>query len=172
MKMLLPAVALALFVALPLIPSASAEDAAKPATGEIQDLKQITGELPHDVLLGLLNNAGKQAAMAQGTTVLREKVDSRKATLKFKIDKIEKDLRRAEKQEGYRVKADQAPLREGGVSFKVYLWVNFSLTENDKAAALKKGNEISVTGKVTSVSLTGEKFIELHVDLSDATVVK
>jgi len=147
-----------------------AEDAAKPAAGDIKELKQVPAELPHDVTLGLLNNAGKQAAAMKGTDVLRTKVEGRMATLKFKIDRIEKDDRHGQ-EEPYRIKAEDTHLREGGVAFKVYLWVHFNLTENAKVAAMKKGGEITATGKVTVAKvsvLNGNA--QINVDISDATV--
>jgi RecG-like helicase len=150
--------------------SVPAEDAAKPGAGEIQDLKQVPAALPHDVMLGLLNNAGKQAAASKGTETLRAKVEGQMATLKFKIDKIEKDDRRGQ-EEPYRIKAEDAHVRESAVNFKVYLWVHFKLSENAKVAAMKKGGEVSATGKVTVAAvsvLNGNP--QINVDISDATV--
>lgn len=150
--------------------SVHAEDAAKPGSDDLQDLKQVPAALPHDVLLGLMNNAGKQAAAAKGTEVLRSKVEGKTATLKFKIDRIEKDDRRGQ-DEPYRIKAEDAHIREGAVNFKVYLWVHFKLSENPKIATLKKGAEVSATGKVTlsAVSVLNGN-AQINVDISDATV--
>lgn len=150
--------------------SLHAEDAAKPGGEDIQDLKQVPAVLPHDVLLGLMNSAGKQAAASKGTEVLRAKVEGKAATLKFKIDRIEKDDRHGQ-EEPYRIKAEDAHIREGAVNFKVYLWVHFKLSENPKIAPLKKGAEVSASGKITlgAVSvLNGNP--QINVDVSDATV--
>lgn len=147
-----------------------AEDAAKPGDESIQDLKQVSAALPHDVLLGLMNRAGSQAAATKGTEVLRSKVEGKTATLKFKVDRIEKDDRHGQ-DEPYRIKAEDAHIREGAVSFKVFLWVHFKISENPKIAPLKKGAEVSATGKVTlgAVSVLNGN-AQINVDVSDATV--
>jgi hypothetical protein len=92
------------------------------------------------------------------------------ATFKCKIDRVEKDPRREQGKDGYRIKAEDAYVREGAANFKTFLWIHFNLSGNDKVSAMKKGGEISVTGKVTLASVTAQGVLELHIDLSDATV--
>lgn len=147
-----------------------AEDAAKPPGGEIHELAQITAELPHDVLLGYMNAAGKQAAATKGTEELRKKVEGRMATLKFKIDKVETDDRHGQ-AEPYRLKAEDLHVRQGAVNFKVYLWVHFNISENAKIAAMKKGDEVTASGKVTLAKLSAPNAgPAMNVDLSEAVV--
>jgi len=171
MKRLLPAMAIMLLSLLPLALAARAQAPATPAAGDIKDLKQIPVELPHDILLGLGNIATKEASATKATDVLQQKIVGRVATLKFKIDKIEKDLRAQQGQDAYRIKADDAHVREGAVNFKVFVWVHFGVSENAKIAALKKGDAIDATGKITVASVgiqNGSPTI--LVDLAGATV--
>jgi hypothetical protein len=147
-----------------------AADPAKPEPGNITELKQTLVEVPHNVVLSLRNPPTREAAATTVTEMLRAKVEGRMATLKFKVEKVEKDPRRAQNQDGYRIKAEDERLREGITMFHTYLWVHFDLSENAKVAALKKGSEISVTGKITLASVTAPKEPELHIDLSDAKV--
>ena len=171
MKRFLPALAISLLSLLPLAPGACAQAPTAPAAGEIKDLKEVSAQLPHDILLGLLSNATKAAAAPKATDVLQQKVAGRVANLKFKIDKIEKDLRAQQGQDAYRIKADDAHVREGAVNFKVFVWVHFNVSENAKIAALKKGDAIEVTGKISVASvaiLNGSP--TMQVDLSEATV--
>jgi hypothetical protein len=150
---------------------AHAEDtSAKGTGGNISSLKQITAFLPHNLLVSLLNSAGKEAASSQATDVLRQKAEGQMATFKCKVDRVEKDPRREQGKDGYRIKAEDTNVREGAANFKTYLWIHFNLSENDKVAAMKKGGEISVTGKISLASVTAQPVVELHVDLSDATV--
>jgi hypothetical protein len=161
---------LVIFLALSHAVSLHAQDAPKGNANEIHELAQVSAELPHDVLLGFMNNAGKQAAATKGTEALRQKVEGRMATFKFKVDRIEKDDRRGQ-DEPYRIKAEDAHVRQGAVGFKVYLWVHFNISENAKVAALKKGDEVSATGKVTVASVSASNAgPAMNVDLSDATL--
>jgi len=170
MKTFLPAVVVALFGALSFIPTGHTEEPAKPTGAEIKDLKETVADVPHDLLVALLSNTGKQAAASKTTDLLRSKVEGRMATLKFKIDKIEKEHRATGEPDGYRIKAEDGHVRAGATAFKVYLWIHFSLTENAKLDALRKGNDLTVTGKITVASATAQGVPELHIDLSDATV--
>ena len=170
MKRFLPAIAITLLNLLPLAFAAHAQAPVTPAAGDIKDLKQIPVELPHDILLGLLNNATKEAAAKKATDVLHQKIEGRMAILKIKIDKIEKDVRAQQGQDAYRIKAEDAHVRAGAVNFKVFVWVHFDVSENTKIAALKTGDEIGVTGKITLASasiMNGSP--TMQVDLSDAT---
>jgi hypothetical protein len=171
MKRFLPAIAISLLSLLPLAPGVHAQAPAATATGEIKELKDVSAELPHDILLGLLSNSTKQATAPKATDVLQQKVAGRVAHLKLKIDRIEKDLRAQQGQDAYRIKAEDAHVREGSVSFKVFVWVHFNVSENAKIAPLKKGDPIEVTGKITVASvaiLAGSP--TMQIDLSDATV--
>jgi hypothetical protein len=171
MKPFLTLFCLAILAMLGLAPLAHAEDVStKGAGGNFTSLKQVTALLPHNLLVSLLNSAGKEAASSQATDVLRQKAEGQMATFKFKVDRVEKDPRREQGKDGYRIKAEDTYVREGAANFKTYLWVHFNLSENDKVAALKKGGEISVTGKISLASVTAQPVVELHVDLSDATV--
>jgi hypothetical protein len=158
------------FVGAASLGTAFAVDPVKPDPGSIMDLKQTLVEIPHNVVLSLRNPPTREAAAATATDTLRTKVEGRTATLKFKIEKIEKDPHRAQNRDGYRVKAEDEHLRDGVTMYHVYLWVHFDLSETAKVAVLKKGSEISVTGKVTLASITAPNTPELHIDLSDAKV--
>ena len=156
---------------LPLALAAHAQDPATPAAGDIKDLKQIPVVLPHDILLGLVNNATKAASATKAADVLHQKIEGRVAALKLRIDKIEKDLRAQEGKDAYRIKAEDAHVRASSVNFTVFVWVHFDVSENAKIAALKRGDAIGATGKITLASasiLEGNPTIQ--VDLSDATV--
>ncbi|HEY3898708.1 MAG TPA: hypothetical protein VGM54_08855 [Chthoniobacter sp.] len=170
MKPFLPFVCLAIGAML-VAPVAHAQDtSAKGAGGNLSSLKQVTALLPHNLLVSLLNSAGKEAAASQATDILRQKAEGQTAAFKCKIDRVEKDPRKEQGKDGYRIKAEDSFVREGAANFKAYLWIHFNLTENDKVSAMKKGGEISVTGKITLASVTAQGVLELHVDLSDATV--
>jgi hypothetical protein len=163
---LLAAVSILGFCAL----SLHAEDATKPGAGEFKDLKQVTAEVPHDVLIGLMNYSGREAAAAKGMDVLREKVEGHTATLKFKVDRVEKEEVHDQAPQAYRIKAEDAHVRQGAVNFKVYLWVHFSASESAKVSAMKKGEEVTATGKVTVAALHAPKEPEINIDISDSTV--
>jgi len=147
-----------------------ADDAPKAGAGEIKDLKQVTAEIPHEVLLGLMNYSGRDAAAAKGMDVLREKMEGRTATLKFKVDRVEKEEIHDQAPQAYRIKAEDTHVRQGAVNFKVYLWVHFSASESAKVSAMKKGEEITATGKVTTAALHAPKEPEINIDISDSTV--
>jgi hypothetical protein len=169
-KLSVPSAFIALLAFVLSVPPAHAEDAGKPVPAEIQELSQVAAALPRDVMLGLLNNAGKQAAAAKGTDALRQKVEGHMATFKFKVDRIEKDDRRGQ-AEPFRIKAEDAHVREGGVGFKVYLWVHFAISENAKVSALKKGDEVTANGKITVASVgVANGGATMNIDISDATV--
>ena len=171
MKRFLPALAITLLNLLPLTLAANAQAPATLPAADIKDLKQIPVELPHDILLGLINNATKEASATKATDVLHQKIEGRVGILKFKIDKIEKDVRAQQGQDAYRIKADDAHVREGSVNFKVFVWVHFSVSENAKIAAMKKGDAIGATGKITAASVSIQNGSPtILVDLSDATV--
>ena len=106
----------------------------------------------------------------QATDILRNKVEGKTATLKLKVEKVEKYQRKNEKEDRYRIKAEDQRLRESVTSFKVYLWVHLDRSQNTKVPAIKKGGEISVTGKISLASITAKNNPELHIDLSDATI--
>ncbi len=143
-----------------------AENAA-PAGGNITDLKQILAETPHNVINALRNGATRDNAATQASDLLRTKVQGRQATLAFKIDLIEKETR-GQSDTGYRARAEEKHVSEVGTSLITYLWVHFDMSENAKAGALKKGSEITVTGKITQASISSKPSPSLHVDLSDA----
>jgi hypothetical protein len=161
-----------LAISLALSPDAAlrAQDTPKGNTDEIHELAQVSAELPHDVLIGFMNSAARSAAATKGTDALRQKVEGRMATFKFKVDKIEKDDRRGQ-DEPYRIKAEDAHVRQGAVGFRVYLWVHFNISENAKIAALKKGDEVSATGKVAVASVGAPNIgPTMNVSLADATL--
>lgn len=161
---------LIIFLALSPLGSAYAQEASKASGDEIHELAQVSAVLPRDVLLGFMNNTAKQAAATKGTDTLRQKVEGRMATLKFKVDKVEKDDRRGQ-EEPYRIKAEDAHVRQGAVSFKVYLWVHFDVSENAKTAGLKKGDEVTATGKITVASASASNAGPvMNVDLGDAVL--
>lgn len=145
---------------------AFAEDAA-PAGGNITDLKQILAETPHNVISALRNGATRDNAATQASDLLRTKVQGRQATLTFKIDLIEKETR-GQNDTGYRVRAEEKHISEVGTSLITYLWVHFDVSENAKLSTLKKGSEITTTGKITQASISSKPNTALHVDLSDA----
>jgi len=160
---------IALVAGLSAIPSARAEDPAKTDTEEITDLKQVVAAVPHEVLVGLLSNAGKQVAASKSSDFLRQKIEGRTATLKLKIERVEKDPRPNQAQDGYRLKADETPVREGGASFKSILWVHFQADESEKIAKMKTGEEIKVTGTITQAFIRAQRFLVLDVEISGAT---
>ncbi|MDR3400940.1 MAG: hypothetical protein P4L99_00450 [Chthoniobacter sp.] len=147
--------------------AAVAEDAA-PATGDITDLKQALAEVPHAQAIAMRNAATRDAAASQASDLLRTKVQGRNAKLTFKVDVVEKEMRGTET--AYRVRAEEKHIAEVGTNFITYLWVHFATSENDKASALKKGGEISVTGKISEAFVTGKAAPALHIELSQATV--
>jgi hypothetical protein len=138
-----------------------------PAGGNITDLKQILAETPHNVISALRNGATRDNAATQASDLLRTKVQGREATLTFKIDLIEKETR-GQNDTGYRVRAEEKHVSEVGTNLITYLWVHFDMSENAKASALKKGAEITTTGKITQASISSKPNLALHVDLSDA----
>lgn len=146
--------------------AAFAEDAA-PAGGNITDLKQILAETPHNVISALRNGATRDNAATQASDLLRTKVQGRQATLTFKIDLIEKETR-GQNDTGYRVRAEEKHISEVGTNLITYVWVHFDMSENAKLSTLKKGSEITTTGKVTQASISSKPNLALHVDLSDA----
>ncbi|HSI15357.1 MAG TPA: hypothetical protein VK961_25140 [Chthoniobacter sp.] len=143
-----------------------AEDAT-PAGGNITDLKQILAETPHNVINALRNGATRDNAATQASDLLRTKVQGRQAALTFKIDLIEKETR-GQNDTGYRARAEEKHVSEVGTNLITYLWVHFDVSENTKASALKKGGEITATGKITQASISSKPTPALHVDLSDA----
>ncbi len=138
-----------------------------PNGGNITDLKQILGETPHNVINALRNGATRDNAATQASDLLRTKVQGREATLTFKIDLIEKETR-GQNDTGYRVRAEEKHVSEVGTNLITYLWVHFDVSENAKVSALKKGAEITTTGKITQASISSKPNPALHVDLSDA----
>jgi hypothetical protein len=115
-----------------------------------------------------INGSKKDAAATQGTDVIREKVQGRQATLKLKVDRIEKDEPGPDKRERYRVKANDARLKKGSSQFTGYLWVHFDPSESEKIAALKKGAQITVTGRIATTSISAGTPLKLHLDLAEA----
>jgi hypothetical protein len=53
---------------------------------------------------------------------------------------------------------------------KGYLWVHLDPSQNPKVPTIKKGSEISVTGKVSVATFTAKNNPELHIDISDAKI--
>jgi hypothetical protein len=143
---------------------------AQNATPEITDLDQTLAEVPRDLLLAVRSGARKEPSATQATDILRNKVEGRTATLKFKVDKVEKYQRKNEKVDRYRIKAEDLRLRESVTNLKGYLWVHLDPSQNPKVSTIKKGNEISVTGKVSLATITANNNPELHIDLSDAKI--
>jgi hypothetical protein len=150
--------------------SSSVAHAQAPKPADITELDQALAEVPRDVLLGVRNSNRKEQSATAATDILRSKVEGRTATLKFQIEKIEKYQRRNEKEDRYRIKAENVRLRESATTFTIYLWVHFDPSQNAKFATMKTGSEISVTGKITLASITARNNPELHIDLSDAAI--
>ena len=120
--------------------SLHAQDAPKGGGEEIHELAQISAELPHQVLLKFMNNAGnKQAAATEGTAALRQKVEGRMATLKFRLtDKSSNP---------YFFQVVGVSVRQGvTASFGVHF-----NSENDKGriARLRQGDLVTARGKIT-----------------------
>ncbi|MEP6671317.1 MAG: hypothetical protein ABJF10_19295 [Chthoniobacter sp.] len=146
---------------------AVAEDPA-PAGGNITDLKQALAEVPHNVANALRNAAARDTAATQASDLLRTKVQGRTAMLTFKIDVVEKETRGSET--GYRVRAEEKHISEVGTNFITSLWVHFAMSENARVGALKKGGEISVTGKIAEAMVSAKPAPALHIVLSEAKV--
>lgn len=138
-----------------------------PAGDNITDLKQILAEVPHNVLSALRNSATRDNAATQASDLLRTKIQGRQATLTFKIDLIEKETR-GQNDTGYRTRAEEKHVSEVGTSLITYVWVHFDVSENARLSTLKKGSEVTVTGKITLASISTKPNPALHVDLSDA----
>ena len=134
---------------------------------EVTELSQALEPLPRQVLLDL-NGSKKNAGMMQATDVLREKVQGRQATLKFKVERIEKDPPGDDKKDRFRVKADDVRLNKGTTHFVSNLWIHFDPAESDKIIALKKGAQVTATGRISLASITEGTPIHLHIDLSEA----
>src|ERR1700733_5043822 len=95
MKTFLPFICLSVFALLGFTPVAHTEDTSpKGAGGNLSSLKQVTALLPHNLLVSLLSNAGKEAAASQATDILRQKAEGQMATFKCKVDRVEKDPRK------------------------------------------------------------------------------
>jgi len=152
-------------------PAADAPNPAKPpGAAEITKIEQVLTEVPRDVLRNVQSGPTKEKSATEATDSLRTKVEGRTATLKFKVDKVEKYQRKNEKEDRYRIKAEDLRVRDNVIALKGYLWVHLDLSENAKVPAIKKGSQISVTGKVSVATITSKATPELHVDLSDATI--
>lgn len=134
---------------------------------EINDFAQVLDAIPKDVMVGL-HTSKKDAAVTQATDALRDKVRDKVATFKCKVDRIEKDLPGPDKRERYRIKADDTRLNKGSTPFLAYLWVHFTPDESPKIAALKKGAQVTVTGKIATPFISTGTPLKLHVDLADA----
>ena len=132
-------------------------------------LEQTLKVLPREVLGGL-RTSKRDAAALEGTGLLQEKVQGRTATLKLKMERVEKDPSRDDKLDRFRIKAEDTRANEGGVPFVIHLWVHCAATESEKIKALRKGQTVTVTGKITLASITVHNPNKIQIDLSEATL--
>jgi hypothetical protein len=145
----------------------NAQAPAKADAGEVTTLTQTMEVLPREVLLAL-HGAKKDAAVLQATDALRKGIEGKQATLKFKMERIEKDQARDETVDRYRVKAEDTKLTKGATNFVAHLWVHFDASESAKVSLLKKGAQVTATGKITLASVSLGNPLDLHIDISQA----
>src|SRR5690242_12368811 len=101
----------AAFVALALtLQFSPALHAQAPNPAEITDIDQTIEDVPRDLLLAVRSGTRKEQSATAATDILREKVEGRTASLKFKVDKVEKYQRKNEKEDRYRIKAEDQRL--------------------------------------------------------------
>jgi hypothetical protein len=141
---------------------ARAQDAAT-----ITELSQVLEALPKEVVVAL-HTSKKEAAVMQGTDALRDKVLNKQATFKFKVDKIEKDLPGPDKRERYRIKAEDTRLNKGSTQFVAYLVAHFLPEESSKVVAVKKGAQITATGRIATPSISVGTPLRLQLVLAEA----
>ena len=147
--------------------------AADPGQEEFSSLNDIVAVLPHEILVGLTDNVGKEKAAASGTEVFHQNVAGKMATLKMKINTVKKEGKPYFPKDRFVIQAVEESSRAGAVTFKNFPMIYLNESEDAKAAALHKGNEITVTGKITYVDIrviraSASCHINLH--LSDAVI--
>ena len=142
----------------------------KAPDGAFSSLEQIVETVPRDVILAVRSGAKKEAAATSATDVLRAKVEGQSATLKFKVDKIQKERRKDEQVDRYAIKAEDERLRSSVTAFKGFLWVHIVPADSAKVSSLKKGDELTVSGKIAVARISSQTTPQLNVDVVDATV--
>lgn len=136
----------------------------------LSSLEEIVETVPRDVILATRGGAKKEAAASSANDVLRTKVQDQPATLKFKVDRIQKERRTGEQFDRIAIKAEDERVRSSVTTFKGFLWVHIVPADTAKASELKKGAEITVTGKIAVAKITAQTTPLLNVDMVDATL--
>jgi hypothetical protein len=164
-----PLAAFAAFaVAFSYCPAVRAEDAPKPDATAITKVEQTVAQVPHPLFIALRGGPKQNDAATQITNLLRTNVEGRTATLKIKVDRVETYRNKNEQADRYRIKTEDGRLQEVGTNLHVLIWVHFDPSENAKVSTKKKGDELTVTGKITTASATGQNNPTLHLDLDEA----
>jgi hypothetical protein len=146
----------------------SAEAPAKPDAATFTKPEQTLAQVPKPLLFSVRGGPKQNEAVTQITDLLRSKVEGHMATLKLKVDRVEKYRNKNEQEDRYRIKAEDGQLVENGTHLRVYIWVHFDPAENTKVIAKKKSDDINVTGKIATAFVSGQNNPALHIDLEEA----
>jgi hypothetical protein len=146
--------------------------AAEPAPAEkggITDVKQALADIPRDVMKDLrYGSRTMEDAATKATAVARKNVEGKTASLKMTVQFVEKFQRKDTPDvTSIRLRQSNDTVREGGVTFTVFLMTVLDESEKEKAAKLDKGSKVTITGKISNAVILPRKNAELHIDIMD-----
>jgi hypothetical protein len=149
--------------------------AAEPAPAEkagITDVKQALAGIPRDVMQDLrYGSRTMEEAANKATAVVGKNVEGKTASLKMTVQFVEK-FQRKDTPDVTRIRLRQSndTVREGGVTFTIFLMAVLDESEKEKAAKIDKGSKVTITGKVSNGVILPRKNAELHIDIMDAKI--
>jgi hypothetical protein len=145
--------------------------AAQPAApAEITGFDQVLADVPRNVLADLRPQSRKLTeAMFQATEQVKKNVKDKMGRFKIRVRNVEKFATvNPPGKVRFRVYAEAEKVRDGGAAFNAFVVSVVDMDQNDKAAKLKKGDNVTVTGKIVSGHVYGVSYPGIEVILVDA----
>ncbi len=150
--------------------------AAEPASGSkggaVTDPKDALAGIPREVMQGLrYGSRDGDSAAAKATAQTRKNLEGKEGSFKMTVQAVEQ-FQRKDSPDVTRTRLRQSneSVREGGVTFDVYLVAIVDESEKAKLAKIQRGSRITVTGKISNAEIMVKKNTELHIDVMDAKI--
>lgn len=155
------------------MPGAAQAEEEKPGLTQLTDLEQALDLIPREALVEM-RGSKRDAGLEMAGEALQTNLTGKDAVLKIKVERYEKMPKRKADEDAkdpvvrYRLLADQERLKHGVTQFTSNVWINVDPDEAKKVPELRRGETVTVTGKVEMVKVAAGNPFRLLVTIGEA----
>jgi hypothetical protein len=139
-----------------------------PAPVAFTDPAAVLAGVPREVFRDLRPGSDKMMEAAGQASKKAAESEGKQATFKITIGTVDPfQAAEAPTVTRYKIISRVESIRVSGASLNVHILAVLSVEEHSKVAKLKRGDKITITGRIGNAEVLGRTNAELHLDIKD-----